>query len=179
MTTKRLIDARRRETSAWELLRFFGVLILCTRCEFMNIASLWATKTKFKYVPPVTMGKTKTGKDDLSRVRSDDLWRFVRWSEQPVERPASMSSGGYRCRLVDDFVTIFNEKRAHLFFPSDAICVDESMSRWYGLGVYWINRGYRSTSQSTGSLIMDAKTNFCRMSLRDYISPTTCANRRG
>ena len=28
-----------------------------------------------------------------------------------------------------------------LFFPSDEICVDESMSQWYGQGGHWINHG--------------------------------------
>ena len=27
------------------------------------------------------------------------------------------------------------------FFPSDEICVDESMFRWYGQGGHWINHG--------------------------------------
>ena len=28
---------------------------------------------------------------------------------------------------------------AHNYHPSDYICVDESMSRWYGIGGHWIN----------------------------------------
>ena len=35
----------------------------------------------------------------------------------------------------------FNEHRANYFTPSDCICVDESMSRWYGQGGHWINHG--------------------------------------
>ena len=27
------------------------------------------------------------------------------------------------------------------FSPSDLICVDESISRWYGMGGHWINEG--------------------------------------
>ena len=27
------------------------------------------------------------------------------------------------------------------FFPSEVICVDESMLRWYGIGGYYINMG--------------------------------------
>jgi len=27
------------------------------------------------------------------------------------------------------------------FHPADIICVDESISRWYGLGGSWINKG--------------------------------------
>ena len=43
--------------------------------------------------------------------------------------------------LVDDFVLAFNEYRAKNYSPSDRICVDESISRWYGLGEHWINCG--------------------------------------
>jgi hypothetical protein len=43
--------------------------------------------------------------------------------------------------LVDDFVKNFNDHRANYFNPSDPICVDESMSRWYGQGGHWINHG--------------------------------------
>ena len=42
---------------------------------------------------------------------------------------------------MDDFVAAFNEHRANFFIPSDHICVDESMSRWYGQGGHWINHG--------------------------------------
>ena len=29
----------------------------------------------------------------------------------------------------------------HKIFPLDEICVDESISRWYGQGSHWINHG--------------------------------------
>ena len=35
----------------------------------------------------------------------------------------------------------FNKHQAQNFFPLDEICVDESMSRWYGQGSHWINHG--------------------------------------
>jgi hypothetical protein len=41
--------------------------------------------------------------------------------------------------LVDDIVTNFNDHQANYFSPSDYICVDESMSRWYGHEGHWIN----------------------------------------
>jgi hypothetical protein len=43
--------------------------------------------------------------------------------------------------LIDNFVKNFNEHRASYFSPSDTICVDESMSCWYGQGGHWINHG--------------------------------------
>ena len=52
-----------------------------------------------------------------------------------------MSSEQHRWKLVDDFINAFNTHRADNFQPSDLICVDESMSRWYGQGGNWINHG--------------------------------------
>ena len=52
-----------------------------------------------------------------------------------------MSSERFRWKLVEDFFNRFNEHRVSTFCPSDIICVDESMSRWYGLGGHWINEG--------------------------------------
>ena len=52
-----------------------------------------------------------------------------------------MSHAEYRWLLVDDMVEIFNSHREDSFIPSEWICVDESISRWYGLGVGWINIG--------------------------------------
>ena len=43
--------------------------------------------------------------------------------------------------LVDNFVSNFNRHRAATFVPSHLVCVDESISRWYGLGGHWINMG--------------------------------------
>ena len=44
-------------------------------------------------------------------------------------------------KLVEDFVIHFNEYRTHIFSPSDLICADESILRWYGQGGNWINLG--------------------------------------
>ena len=43
--------------------------------------------------------------------------------------------------LVDDFIEAFNDYRAASYSPSDRICFDESISRWYGLGGRWVNIG--------------------------------------
>ena len=42
---------------------------------------------------------------------------------------------------MDGFVKIFNDYRTQSFIPSEMICVDESISRWYGQGGDWINFG--------------------------------------
>jgi len=43
--------------------------------------------------------------------------------------------------LVNDFVENINEHRRFYLSPADLICVDESISRWYGQGGNWINHG--------------------------------------
>ena len=64
----------------------------------------------------------------------------MEWSYQPVERPDDMSSEHYRWCLIQDFIDRVNEHRVNYFTPSEIICVDESISRWYGLGGSWINK---------------------------------------
>jgi hypothetical protein len=51
------------------------------------------------------------------------------------------SSEAFRWKLVVDFVKKINEHWANYFNPSEMICVDESMSCWYGQGGHWINHG--------------------------------------
>ena len=43
--------------------------------------------------------------------------------------------------IVDNHISNFNKNRARNYHPSDSICVDESMYRWYGIGGHWINAG--------------------------------------
>lgn len=119
-----------------EILKFLGILILTTRFEFRSRASLWSTTANYKYVPAPSFGKT-----GMSRQRFDLLFRCLRFGEQPPERPPMMSHGAYRWLLVDDFVNNFNNHREATFVPGWTICVDESISRWYGLGGSWINIG--------------------------------------
>jgi Transposase IS4 len=61
------------------------------------------------------------------------------WSGQPREKPEGLSWEKYRWMLVDDHVKRFNEHRQRHFFPSEHLCVDESITRWYGQGGHWIN----------------------------------------
>ena len=136
LTNHELGMARKTYTSAGEIVKFFGVMLLATRFEFGSRASLWSNVTTNKYIPAPSFGQT-----GMPRKRFDDLWMCIRFSEQPPNRPSEMTSEQYRWRLVDDFVKNFNKHRAQNFFPSDEICVDESMSRWYGQGGHWINHG--------------------------------------
>jgi hypothetical protein len=119
-----------------ELLKFFGILLLATRFEFGSRAELWSTTAPSKYRPAPAFGTC-----GMSRKRFDVLFTSIKWSDQPDERPDDMTSEAFRWQLVKDFVNRFNVHRATRYFPSESICVDESISRWYGLGGYWINIG--------------------------------------
>jgi hypothetical protein len=111
-------------------------LILMTRFEFQSRASLWQTAAPSKYIPPAKFGST-----GLPRQRFDGLFRCLRFSHQVDVRPPNMPSEDWRWSKVGDFVKAFNEHRASNFIPSHRICVDESISRWYGMGGHWINEG--------------------------------------
>ena len=50
-----------------------------------------------------------------------------------------MTHSTWQWILVDAFVKNFNKYWASYYVPSDLIFVDESMSKWYGLGGHWIN----------------------------------------
>ena len=163
-------------TTKGEMLRFFGVVILATKFEFDNRRSLWATTATSKYIPAPLFGKT-----NLSRNRFDDLWRCIRFSDQPSVRPADMTAEQFRWKLVDSSVTEFNEHRASTVSPSERICVDESISRWYGKGGHWINHGLPmyvaiDRKPENGCEIQ------CAAVLRsqwDHASPETCKDVRG
>jgi Transposase IS4 len=131
-----LEEKNKRRTTVGELVQFLGIVILTTRFEFKSRASLWSTTSPSKYEIPPSFGRT-----GMKRQRFDELWQCIRWSFQPKERPEGMSSEKFRWKLVDGFVEQFNDHRVRMFIPSEYICVDESISRWYGQGGEWINHG--------------------------------------
>jgi Transposase IS4 len=120
-----------------ELLKWFGITILITRFEFGERSSLWATDGTCKYIPAPSLG-SRTG---MSRNRYDAILKHLVWSLQPAEKAPNQSSEDYRWMLVSEHVDALNEHKRNYFTPSEIICVDESMSRWYGLGGHWINMG--------------------------------------
>ena len=78
----------------------------------------------------------KTG---MARNRFDDLFSCLTCSEQPIVRPVNMSQEKYIWLLIDRFSKEINGYQASHLSPYDLICVDNSMSRWYGQGGHWIN----------------------------------------
>ena len=106
---------------------------LATRFEFGKQDELVGRK----YMPAVEFGKTGMGRDILKGIFSAQ-----RYSKQPPYRPSNLSPEQYRWMLVDDHIANFNKNLARKYHPSDFIFVDESMSRWYGIGGNWINSGF-------------------------------------
>ena len=131
-----LVKRSKKPTNTQEVLRFIGVVILATKFEFRCRKDLWSTTALSKYIPAPKFGST-----GIARDRFDDMWACFQTGNQPPERPDNLLSEAYRWLLVDGFVDRFNEHRAKFFSPSDRICVDESISQWYGQGGYWINAG--------------------------------------
>lgn len=119
-------------TTASEILRFMGVIVLMSRYEFGRRRDLWATSSDNKYIPAPNFGKI------MAQHRFHTLRANIRFSDA-----GSTDDDGEANRwgLVDDFVKAINQHREFFVTPSDLICVDESMSRWYGLGGDWIDVG--------------------------------------
>ena len=128
--------ARKKEVTKGELIKFLGILILMTRVKGRKRRDLWRTTSACKYLGAYNFGST-----GMSRHRWEEIWSALRWSEQAAVRPDGMSHERWRWHLISDFVKNFNDFRATNFLPSDLLCIDESMSKWYGLGGQWINIG--------------------------------------
>ena len=120
-----------------EHMKWWGITLEMTRHEFSSRHDLWSTTPRSGCREAPNFGK-KTG---MSRNRWDAIWLNYWFSYQPPVKPAGMSEADYRWMLVDDNIKNFNEHRAKTYFPSDKICGDESVSRWYGLGGNWIDVG--------------------------------------
>ena len=111
LTNNELAIVRKNYTTAGEILKFFGVMLLVTQFEFGSWASLWSNTSTNKYIPAPLFGLT-----GMPWKQFDDLWMCIRFSDQPHNRPSEMTSEQYRWRLVDDFVKNFNKHRVQIFF---------------------------------------------------------------
>ena len=107
LTNTELTKLELNKTNCSEMLKFFGVVLLISKFEFTSRASLWSSVAPSKYQPAPHFGLT-----EMSKHRFDDLFRAVRWSNQPPAPGDAESSEQYRWKLVDDFVTNFNGHRA-------------------------------------------------------------------
>ena len=111
LTNNELAMARKNNTTAGEIVKFFGVMLLVTRFEFGSRASLWSSTSTNKYIPAPSFGLT-----GMPQKRFNNLWMCIRFSDQPCNCPSEMTSEQYCWRLVDDFIKNFNEHRAQNFF---------------------------------------------------------------
>lgn len=132
LTNINLLKDRCAVTDASEILRFIGVLVLMSRFEYGPRADLWKTTSENKYIPAPNFGRFMT------QYRFTKLRSSIRFSDNGNQE----NDGGInRWGLVDDFVSAINFHRELFVTPSELICVDESMSRWYGLGGDYIDVG--------------------------------------
>ncbi len=87
-----------------------------------------AAERMSKYILAPQFGAT-----GMSRNRFDDLMSYVPFSYQPTEQ-GELSSVHYRWLFGPSFADAINRQRETAVMPSEANCIDESISRWYGLG---------------------------------------------
>ena len=135
LTSVKLSARRLRATTAGEVLKFVRVLLLGTRYEFGSRSEFSSTTARNKYIPAPGFGHLTR----MSRDPFDSLWSCMAYSE--VCTDPAVSSERRRWSLVDDFVTSFNAHRAAHVRPSDLLCVNESISKWYGQAGGWSDRG--------------------------------------
>jgi hypothetical protein len=135
LTNEKITVVRGKKLTEGELIKFFGIVILATRFEFAARRDLWSQTKKTKYEEAPAFGRT-----GMSRNRFDQIWSSLTFSKQ-TEKTSTMTWEEHRWMLIDDFISNFNKHRATYYYPSEKICVDESISRWYGLGGSWIDVG--------------------------------------
>ena len=109
-----------------------------TRVRCRNKRDCWDhhKRAMHKYMPYINFLMT-----GMSFYCFQCIWHAIRYSRQPAVRPTDMATSTYPWLLVDNFVNIFINHRVRNFSPSDSICVDESISRWYGMSGHWIDEG--------------------------------------
>lgn len=121
-------------TTAGEILKLIGVIILATRYELGFRADLRSSEARNKYLSAPAFGQ----RTRMSRARCDALWSCLTFSEQPGTDDNTSEEN--RWGRINDFISSFNSHRESRVTPSELISVDESMCKWYGLAGDWIAR---------------------------------------
>ena len=91
-------------------------------------------------------GMTGMGHDRFKKILSAQIC-----SKQLSSHHSNLISEQYLLMLFDDHVANLNKNHSRKYHTPDSICVDESMSRWYGIGGHCINSGlpqYISTDRN-------------------------------
>lgn len=129
LTNKELVQNNFLTTTASEILKLLGVLILITRCEFSSRRDLWKRDSdRSSLLPSARLGRF------ISRDRFEVLLRHLNFSSKSVQGRDAWSP-------VEEFLVAINRSREERMSPCEFICVDESISRWYGLGGDWCGEG--------------------------------------
>ncbi len=132
LTNAQLVYHQKSVTNGSEILKFFGTIVLMSRFEFGPRRDLWNSVSKNKYISAPNFGQI------MPYHRFESLRTCIRFSNNGLRDDDGAPN---RWGLVDDFVRAINMHREMYVSPSEVICVDESMSRWYGLGGDWIDVG--------------------------------------
>ena len=104
----------KQHTTKGEVLKFIGMCILITRFEFGNRSTLWSTTAPSKCIPAASLGST-----GMKRHRFDDLWKHMRFSQQPDQRPEGIGWGS--TEVERDWIEIhWCRKNCHKEVPNEA-----------------------------------------------------------
>lgn len=130
-TDIRLEEKGAGRKTAGGVVKFFGIFILTTRILFLNRPHLWSKQRFYRFLLQPNIGNA------MSRNRLELIRSSLCFSGSGVTE----EQGYVRWDFVTDFVKVVNDHRRSYVTPSDALCVDEGMSRWYGFGAHWIAVG--------------------------------------
>jgi hypothetical protein len=117
LTSAKFMATGAKALTKGEMLKFIGIVMLCTRFEFRERASLWSTTASDKYQPAAFFDKT-----GMTQKRFDAIWGNLPFSYQPEQRPDDVSSETYRWQRIKGFVDKFNEHElSKSFHPIDFV----------------------------------------------------------
>jgi Transposase IS4 len=133
LTNIHLLQKNCAHISVGTLLKFFGVLVLTTR--FGKRHDMWKPSPPSNHIPEPAFGKT-----GMSRNSFGEISACIRFSDQPKTQ-GELSAVRYGWKPVNEFVSAVNTHRRTMFTPSEHICLDEYIARWYGQGAHWIDTG--------------------------------------
>ena len=94
-TSQRLVKHEEKVTTKGGVIKWFGIIILVTRFEFGDRASLCSNVSQSKYRSDPVFGKT-----DMSRHRFDMMWRHVLWIHNPDVQDEGMSHEAHRWKTI-------------------------------------------------------------------------------
>ena len=90
-TSQQLVKRGDKGTTKGEMIKWYLIIILATRFEFGDRASMWSTVSQSKYRSAPAFGKT-----GMNRHRFNIMWRHVPWIHQPDVRGEGKSHEAHR-----------------------------------------------------------------------------------